>query len=206
MKTPNHPLNISEWRKAERRHLIAARLSINRSDSAQLSEKIIGHLSAHLGDLRGRVVSGYWPLRGEPNLMTWMMGLAGQGVQCALPVVMIRQAPMLFKPWQEGAATVPGILNIPVPTTDATVIPDILLAPVVGFDRAGYRLGYGGGYFDRTLAAFQHRPAVIGIGFRQAEIPTIHPLPHDIGMDSIVTETGVVGPFGPPSRTIRETG
>ena len=85
-----------------------------------------------------------------------------------------------------------GDWNIPVPPSDApAVTPDIVLAPLVGWDGAGYRLGYGGGYFDRTLASLSSRPFAIGIGFQSARLPTIHPQPHDIALDVILTEAGV---------------
>jgi 5,10-methenyltetrahydrofolate synthetase len=83
-----------------------------------------------------------------------------------------------------------GFWNIPVPAEGPTVVPDITLSPVVGWDAAGNRLGYGGGYFDRTLAALAPRPLAIGVGLCAARIATIFPQPHDIAMQVIVTETG----------------
>ena len=91
---------------------------------------------------------------------------------------------------------VQGFWKIPVPAEGPEVVPDIMLAPLVGWDDAGYRLGYGGGYFDRTLAAFAVRPLVIGVGLAAAQLPTIFPQPHDIAMDSIVTEAGADGSAG----------
>lgn len=85
-----------------------------------------------------------------------------------------------------------GDWNIPVPPAYAEVLtPDIALAPLVGWDRAGYRLGYGGGYFDRTLAILRPKPSVIGVGLQSAGLSTIVPQPHDIVMDWIVTEDGI---------------
>jgi hypothetical protein len=83
-----------------------------------------------------------------------------------------------------------GVWNIPIPDTKQRLTPLLLLAPVVGFDPRRYRLGYGGGYFDRTLAALGGARTVIGVGYDSQAIPTIHPLPHDIAMDRIVTESG----------------
>ncbi|MGH8255774.1 MAG: 5-formyltetrahydrofolate cyclo-ligase [Steroidobacteraceae bacterium] len=83
--------------------------------------------------------------------------------------------------------------DIPVPASDATrVHPDIAIAPVIGFDEACYRLENGGGYFDRTLAALSPRPTIIGVGYARSAIPTIHPLPHNIPMDVIITEQGIL--------------
>lgn len=85
-----------------------------------------------------------------------------------------------------------GVWNIPVPADGIDVRPDIVVSPVLGFDRAGYRLGYGGGFYDRTLAALAPRPLVIGVGFAMSAMTTIRPLPHDIPMYFIVTEDGLV--------------
>jgi 5-formyltetrahydrofolate cyclo-ligase len=90
-----------------------------------------------------------------------------------------------------------GFWNIPVPAEGPEVTPDIALAPVVGWDAAGYRLGYGGGYFDRTLAALAPSVFAIGVGLDAAQIPTIFPQPHDIPMRLIVTETGIHPPKAP---------
>ena len=96
---------------------------------------------------------------------------------------------MVFRQWTPQARLTPGIWNIPVPADGMKMVPDIMLSPVVGFDKRCFRLGYGGGYFDRTLAAMVRRPVVIGVGYSCASIPTIFPLPHDIPMDLIVTES-----------------
>jgi hypothetical protein len=111
-------------------------------------------------------------------------------MRLALPVVVQKAAPVLFREWWPGIPMANGIWNIPVPAAGDPVAPDVLLVPVVGFDRQNYRLGYGGGYYDRTLAAAT-RPRTIGVGFELARIATIHPQPHDIPMDFVVTEAGV---------------
>jgi 5-formyltetrahydrofolate cyclo-ligase len=81
-----------------------------------------------------------------------------------------------------------GVWNIPIPAEGETVIPDVLIAPLVGFDSSGFRLGYGGGFYDRTIAHCQVKPLIIGIGFELGRLPTIYPQAHDIAMDLIVTE------------------
>lgn len=85
-----------------------------------------------------------------------------------------------------------GVWNIPAPADGEVLTPDVVLAPLVGFDPDGYRLGYGGGFFDRTLAALSPQPRAIGVGQAVAAIPTIHPQPQDIPMDAIVTEAGII--------------
>jgi 5,10-methenyltetrahydrofolate synthetase len=189
---------IMLWRKAERQRLIAARMALSVDERRWRAAAIAGHLSEALGDLRGLTVAVYWPIRGEPSLRAWMEQIHAGGAQCALPVVVQRQAPLVFRAWRPGARMTAGIWNIPIPADGIEVVPDIVVSPVVGFDPAGYRLGHGGGFYDRTLAALGRRPQAVGVGFALAAIATIHPLPHDIPMQFIVTEEGR-GP-GPPRR------
>ncbi len=186
--------DLAHWRQARRRERLAARdlLSVPaRQDVAAALSRHLDRLLAAQGLLRpGLVLSGYWPIKGEPDLRPWMTSLEARGLRLALPVVETRAAPLVFRPWTQGAAMERGHWNILVPATTTHVTPDISLAPLVGWDRAGYRLGYGGGYFDRTLAALTPRPFTIGVGFHSAELATIHPQPHDIGLDAILTDQG----------------
>jgi 5,10-methenyltetrahydrofolate synthetase len=101
--------------------------------------------------------------------------------------------PLVFRVWRQGDKLERGVWNIPVPAEGEPVFPDIVIAPLVGFDPSNYRLGYGGGFFDRTLAAMPKKPLVIGVGYMSSALPTIYPQPHDIPMDAIVTEKGIVG-------------
>ena len=105
---------------------------------------------------------------------------------------MEKNAPLIFRLWRAGEPLALGVWNIPIPAHGAELVPDVVIAPVVGFDQQGYRLGYGGGFYDRTLAALAKKPRAIGVAYRQAAIATIYPLRHDIPMDVIVTEEGVV--------------
>lgn len=178
------------WRKTERQRLIAERLALPIDRRRLCSEAIARHLGDALGDMRGRTVAVYWPFRGEPNLRPWMEQLHAGGAQCALPVVVERGAPLVFRAWRPGATMVGGIWNIPVPADSVEVRPNIVVSPVVGFDPAGYRLGYGGGFYDRTLAVMAHSPLLIGVGYALSALATIHPLWHDIPMQFIVTEHG----------------
>jgi len=181
---------IMLWRKAERQRLISERQLMSADERRHHSDAIGHHLTDALSTLQGLTVGVYWPFRGEPNLRSWMGQIHSGGIRCALPVVIERRSPLVFRTWRPGAAMACGVWNIPVPTDGTEVLPDIVVAPVVGFDSAGYRLGYGGGYYDRTLAAMTHKPMVIGVGFGISAVTTIHPLPHDIPMQFIVTEIG----------------
>jgi len=182
---------IRAWRKAERARLIEARLAAPAETRGRWTESLIAALEPLLEKADGPI-SFYWPFRGEPDLRPLMRRLARAGVALALPVVIERSAPLHFRPWIPRAKMELGIWNIPVPATREEVIPKLLLAPVVGFTPDGYRLGYGGGYFDRTLAKLGTGHAAIGVGFELGRLPTIHPQPHDIRMSRIVTEAGVV--------------
>ena len=188
--------DVAGWRRAERARLRAERREIGVEKRRAVGEALAGHLRALLAarfdGARGRVLSAYWPIKGEPDLRPLMAGLHAEGVIVALPVVEVKAAPLVFRRWTPETAMVRGDWNIPVPPPEVEAVrPDIALAPLVGWDPAGYRLGYGGGYFDRTLAALDPRPVAIGIGFEAARIATIHPQPHDVVLDAILTEAGL---------------
>ncbi|MEM5585755.1 5-formyltetrahydrofolate cyclo-ligase [Roseibium sp. AS2] len=130
-------------------------------------------------------------MRGEPDLRPLMAELCQRGKTVLLPIVAAREAPLIFRPWYPGCDMVRGLWNIPVPASGEPQAPDIVLAPVVGIDRDLYRLGNGGGYYDRTLAGLPARPFVIGAGFSFSRIPTIFPMGWDVPMDVGVSEKGV---------------
>jgi 5,10-methenyltetrahydrofolate synthetase len=182
-------MEIARWRKAERSRLIEARLAIPNERRAEMAKWVADGLDAAIGDIRGRTVSLYWPFRGEPDLRSWMGSVIDRGGVAALPVVVEKARPLIFRAYRPGDRLEKGVWNIPVPADGATVTPDVVIAPLVGFDGGKFRLGYGGGFFDRTLAGFAAKPLVIGIGYSTQRIDTIHPQPHDIRMDRIVTET-----------------
>lgn len=188
--------DVARWRKAERQRLRAERDAISVADrqaaGVAIGAVLAGFLRDRFGDMRGRVFSGYWPIKGEPNLRHVLEALHGMGALIALPLVEVKQAPLVFRRWTPETKMVRGDWNIPVPPPEAeVVVPEIALAPVVGWTDDAYRLGYGGGYFDRTLAALSPRPFTIGIGVQSARLATIFPQPHDIRLDAILTEAGV---------------
>lgn len=180
--------DVLRWRKAERERLIAARLEIPAEERALMAARIAEGLDTIIGDPKGSVVSLYWPFRGEPDLRPWIASITERGATAALPVVVEKGRPLIFRAYRPGDRLEKGVWNIPIPAEGEEVIPDIVLAPVVGFDPHNYRLGYGGGFFDRTLAALPAKPLVIGVGYSSQAIATIYPQPHDIAMDRIVTE------------------
>jgi 5,10-methenyltetrahydrofolate synthetase len=179
---------IFTWRKAERQRLIGARKALPFEKREDYTGSIAAHLDQVVTDIDGRHVSLFWPFSGEPDLRGWMAALTTRGANCLLPVVVAKARPLIFRSWKKGERLERGVWNIPVPAEGKEAIPDIVIAPLVGFDSACYRLGYGGGFFDRTLAALEHKPLVIGVGFESQRIDTIRPLAHDIPMDVIVTQ------------------
>ena len=193
---PQQALDVARWRRAERVRLRAERQALSVEARSAVGAALSGHLRDLLedqfGDMRGRVFSGYWPIKGEPDLRLLMADLHVAGARVALPLVEVKQSPLVFRRWTPDTRMVRGDWNIPVPPPEAEVLtPDVALAPLVGWDQEGYRLGYGGGYFDRTLAGLAPRPFVIGIGLQAAELATIYPQPYDIRLDAILTEEGV---------------
>ena len=180
--------DVRRWRKAERERLIAARLAVSADARAAMSARIGEGIDALIGDIAGRMVSLYWPFRGEPDLRAWMASVNERGGRTALPVVIEKGQPLVFRAYKPGDRLEKGVWNIPIPAEGDPVLPDIVISPIVGIDPGNYRLGYGGGFFDRTLAAMPFRPLVIGVGYELQRIATIYPQPHDIPMTTVVTE------------------
>jgi 5,10-methenyltetrahydrofolate synthetase len=179
---------VAQFRKAKRAELIARRGAIDAYERRQHSERLSANVLAAV-DLRAYPVLGiYWPIRGELDLRELARQHIDAGGTAALPVVVAKNAPVEFWQWQPSTLLQRGFWNIPVPAERRVVHPDALLLPLVGHDAAGFRLGYGGGYYDRTLAAAAPRPFCVGVGYDDAEIATIYPQPHDIPMNVIVTE------------------
>ena len=192
---PGKHADVMRWRMAERERLISDRLAMSSDMRRDYGRRIAFHLEKALGDVMGLTISAYWPIRGEPDLLQFVERVVARGGRAALPVVIARGQPLIFRVWAKGQLVQRGVWNIPVPGEDAEVVaPDVVIAPVVGFDANCYRLGYGGGFFDRTLAAMTMKPRVFGVGYGQAAIATIYPQPHDIPMRVMVTEDGPLAP------------
>lgn len=138
------------------------------------------------------VVAGYAPIRSEIDPVPLMQSLARQGAALAMPAISRPDAALAFRAWKQGAALVPGAFGISEPSaTAAEVVPDIVLVPLVAFDRAGHRIGYGAGYYDRTLEALRRHKSLVAVGlaFTVQEIPQVPALPHDVRLDYVLTET-----------------
>jgi 5-formyltetrahydrofolate cyclo-ligase len=182
---------VKLWRRSERQRLLALRTGVPAAERLRWGEAIAATLWDVLGERSPLTLGVYWPFRAEFDPRPLLDRLLAAGSAVALPAVIDKKGPLEYRAWRPGEPLVDGVWNIPVPERRDIVIPDAVLAPLVGFDRACYRLGYGGGYFDRTLAALRPRPFAIGVGFELSRLATIHPQPFDVPMDVIVTEAGL---------------
>lgn len=180
------------WRRSRRRELIERRKGLDPTDHRERSAAIDQWLDLGFHPVAGHGVGFCWPFAGEPDprfaVRRWREG----GSRAALPVVVAPRTPLEFREWWPGAPMATGVYDIPYPVDTAVLVPEVALVPVNGFDCAGYRLGYGGGFFDRTLASLERRPVCVGLGFDSARMETIFPQPHDIPFDFIVTESGIL--------------
>jgi 5,10-methenyltetrahydrofolate synthetase len=185
---PDSAVNSAAWRAALRREKIAARLALPAEVHSAASARILARLADLLADRPPATLGFCRPIRAEVDCLPLVERLLAAGWQAVVPTVTAVEAPMTFRIWWPGAPLTVDPYGIPVPDTAAGRVPDVLLVPLVAFDAAGYRLGYGGGYFDRTLAACRPRPLSIGVGFACAEVESIHPGEHDIPLDAVITE------------------
>ena len=181
---------LKRWRSAERTRLIAAREALDREMLETLRERIDRHILDGFPTLARGVLAFCWPIRGEYDARHLARTLRERGALTALPAIVAKDKPLAFREWHPGVELALGPLDIPYPAASPEVLPDHVLLPMNGWDESGYRLGYGAGYFDRTLAALQRRPLVIGVTYELARLPTIHPQSWDIPMDWVVTERG----------------
>lgn len=195
---PQQARDVAQWRKVERERLIAARLAIDADSRAAQTKAIAKDLDELISGHKHDIVSLYWPIRGEPDLRTWMRERYERGTRIALPVALEANRSLSFREWHPYARLARGLWEIPYPADGIEVTPAVVLAPLVGFDGEGYRLGYGGAFFDRTLAVLHPRPLAIGVGYASSRIKTIFPQPYDVPMDWIVT--GVSPPFQSSAR------
>ncbi len=143
----------------------------------------------------GAVVAGYWPMRGEIDVLPVLSVLAERGQVTALPVVIERKAPLVFRRWAPGDALEDGIYGTRHPLAEAEEVrPVCLLVPLLAFDRQGVRLGYGGGFYDRTLAALRAAGPVVAVGVAYAgqEVDALPAEPHDERLDWVITEKEVI--------------
>lgn len=178
-----------EGRPALRQRLLAARAALGEADHQARSLAILHHLRDGVA-LHG-VVGFYWPFQNEWDPRPLILPYLIAGGRAALPVVIGRGQPLEFRLWTPDTAMAEGPFRIPYPAAGEPVRPDLLLVSLLGFDARGYRLGYGGGFYDRTLAGWDPRPATVGVGFELGRLGDVEPHAHDIPLDRIATEAGL---------------
>jgi len=183
---------LMSWRKQLRAELLARRSAVSADQLHAWRLAIDRHLEYGFPGLARGVVAFCWPIRNEYDARHLLRRLRERGASAALPVVVAPKSPLIFREWHPGVELAIGKLDIPYPKSGPELQPDSVLLPMNGFDAQGYRLGYGGGFFDRTLESLSARkPLVVGVSFELAAIDTIYPQPWDIPMDYVVTERGV---------------
>jgi 5-formyltetrahydrofolate cyclo-ligase len=182
-------MDVAAWRRETRARMIERREQMPAEEHQLASAKIEAALVEILSKLPPQTIGCYWPYKSEIDLRALMARLRDTGWVTALPNVVKKREPLEFLRWSSDADLDPGVYGIPVPRARELVRPDVVIAPLVAFDAKNFRLGYGAGYFDRTLASLDPRPKAIGVGFELSRLDTIYPLETDIPMELVITES-----------------
>lgn len=185
------PRDWTIWRQEQRRQLIAKRQKLSGTPRLDAEQQIQQRLVSLLTAMPMGVISFYMPIHGEINCQPVIENLLGRGWRAALPKIIAKNTALQFRQWTTDSKMQPEIWQIPVPQNTAELTPDVLLIPLVGFDTNLHRLGNGGGFYDRSLAAITPKPLAIGIGLESLKLTDIEPQPHDIAMDIVVTEQAI---------------
>ncbi len=188
---PQEPAQLKEWRKAMRQKLIAARATLPSATLDEYRRRIDKSLELSFPGLACCRLALCWPIEGEYDARHFARTLRERGALTALPVVVAPKKPLIFREWHPGVKLAVSALNISYPVDSPEIQPNAVILPMNGWDAQGYRLGYGAGFFDRTLASLEKRPVTIGVSYELARLDTIYPQPWDIPMDYVVTERGV---------------
>jgi 5-formyltetrahydrofolate cyclo-ligase len=177
-----------------RRQALARRDALPAAERQQAGETIAAR-AFPVEIAPGTIVAGFMPMKSEINPLPLLRSLAAAGARLALPVVAGQGKPLIMRAWAFGEPLVAGVWGIrePEPTAPA-VAPDILIVPLLAFDRAGHRVGYGAGYYDRTIAALraEHPLLALGLAFAAQEIAAVPATPHDAPLDLVLTEREVI--------------
>lgn len=180
--------------KAWLRKELYARRKAAHEGAASKDPAANARLQALIGDPGDKVVAGYRPIRTEIDPTPTMTALCEAGARVAVPVIEAKDSPLLFHEWTPGCEMVEGAFGAEIPAKSTRLYPEILITPLVGWDRRGWRLGYGGGFYDRTLEQLRSHRAVTAIGFAYAE-QELGEAPRektDQRLDAIVTDTEVI--------------
>lgn len=195
MAAPHTPESLAAAKAAMRREAALGRETAGASEGPTGGASRPGALTAllfrFLAARTERVIAGFWPLPGEPDLRKLLEKLAGAGFEVLLPAVERQAAPLVFRAWAPGDALLPGPHGTRMPPPGPARLPELILVPLLAFDRACRRLGRGGGYYDRTLASMPGVPA-IGVAHEAAERDEIPAGPLDQVLDAVVTPRAII--------------
>jgi 5-formyltetrahydrofolate cyclo-ligase len=188
-------MDISSQAKAELRREALRRRDALPAETRQRAAEAIAARAFPLVIAPGTIVSGFMPLKSEVNPLPLMRKLADAGASLALPVVAGRGKPLIVRSWQWGAPLVAGVWGIREPGHAAPEVqPDILLVPLLAFDRGGHRIGYGAGYYDLTIAQLRAKKPVtaVGIAFAAQEVESVPKTAFDARLDLVLTENETI--------------
>ena len=194
----------AQEKKSQRKALIEQRL--NMPDRQQRAALLQDVMRIWLVGRPDTVIGAYWPIKGEfdplPALHRWKedgeLIDQPQPRRIGLPVVDKVHKTMVFHAWYPGCRMEEDAYGIPKPKDTEVIVPTLLFISCVGYGAGGHRLGYGGGFYDRTLAILEPRPYTVGLGFTQGFLPDLEPQAHDIALDAILNENGAVWPLASP--------
>ncbi len=189
METDMQAESLAATRQEWRKQFLQQRREMPASERARADAALDAQLRTTLAARCGGTLGFYWPIQAEfdarPAVTEWLD--RGGGRRAALPVVIARHQPVRFREWSVTTVMQPAGFGTSVPSAGEWLAPTVMLIPLVGFDDAGYRLGYGGGYYDRTLAIAHPRPRTIGIGYALGRLATIHPQSYDLKLDACLS-------------------
>lgn len=177
-------INKSEIRKK----LLDMRQALEKDQIEALNNQITINIKNQFIYVKGMTFGCYWSYMGEYDFSNMMHYFYSNGADLGLPAISGKKLPLKFKRWQPDTVMEAGIFNIPIPVGHDYIRPDVLFVPLVGYDKNGFRLGYGGGYYDITLGELKPKPITVGIGYEMSQLDSICPKEYDIAMDFIVTE------------------
>jgi 5-formyltetrahydrofolate cyclo-ligase len=170
----------------------AARAALNEQERAELAQLVAGHFFDQVQYGATDVIAAYWRIRDELDCQPILLRLMDSGQTVVLPAVQGADKPLDLRVWEEGSSLYEAGFGALAPSELAPrAEPDMILVPLLGFDARGTRLGYGGGYYDRTIAALPRRPRLVGLAFACQEVPHVPREDHDVPLDAVVTENGV---------------
>lgn len=190
------PIDPIAAKKLARAHQVAVRRAAY-AQGGEAAARALAALAPRLELAAGTVVAGYWPMGDELDPRPLMAALAAAGCRLALPAVTAPHTPLDFRAYAFGDLLEPGPHGTVHPVTAAPpLVPQVLLVPLLAFDRGCFRLGYGGGYYDRTLENLRKNAQVkaIGLAFAAQEVPAVPRDGHDQRLDAIATEQGLITP------------